>query len=93
MKHITINELIKLTDAKIVDVREKDEYLTGHVPNAVNVPMSGLMFNADQFLSKNEHYYIICQSGGRSQMTVENLTKQGYNVTNVLGGTNAYNNL
>ena len=73
----------------IIDVREIDEYEAGHVPNAKNLPLSTL---GETFvtLEKEQEYYIICQSGGRSARAAEFLSQQGYDVTNVMGGTSSW---
>lgn len=73
----------------IVDVREKDEYARGHIPGAVNFPLSDLGSDFTQ-LDKNTDYYLVCQSGGRSAMAAEFLSDQGFNVTNVMGGTGSW---
>ena len=90
MKSISIEELFKISNINIVDVREEDEFKKKHVPGAKNIPMIGLMHNAEHFLDKSKTYYIICQSGNRSQITCQDLASKGYNVINVLGGTSAY---
>lgn len=73
----------------IVDVREKDEYARGHIPGAVNFPLSDLGSDFTQ-LDKNTDYYLVCQSGGRSAMAAEFLSEQGFRVTNVMGGTGSW---
>ncbi len=73
----------------IVDVRETDEYARGHIPGAVNFPLSDLGSDFTK-LVKNTDYYLVCQSGGRSAMAAEFLSDQGFNVTNVMGGTGSW---
>lgn len=62
------------------------EYQLGHVPQAINLPLSTLTENYQQ-LDKNQPYYLICQMGSRSAQACAFLSQQGYQVTNVLGGT------
>ncbi len=73
----------------IVDVRETDEYARAHIPGAVNFPLSDLGSDFTK-LDKNTDYYLVCQSGGRSAMAAEFLSDQGFNVTNVMGGTGSW---
>ena len=73
----------------IVDVRETDEYARGHIPGAVNFPLSDLGSDFTK-LDKNTDYYLVCQSGGRSAMAAEFLSDQGFIVTNVMGGTGSW---
>lgn len=90
MKKININEVSKVADAKIIDVREVVEYQQGSIPGAVNIPLTGLVFNAKKFLNKDEQYYILCQGGGRSMQACLVLSAKGYDVTNLEGGYAAY---
>jgi rhodanese-related sulfurtransferase len=48
----------------IVDVREPHEFTTGHIPNALNMPMSS--FDPEE-LPRGKPVVLICQSGGRSR--------------------------
>lgn len=73
----------------IVDVRETDEYARGHIPGAVNFPLSNLGSDFTK-MDKNTDYYLVCQSGGRSAMAAEFLSEQGFRVTNVMGGTGSW---
>jgi len=47
----------------IIDVREPHEYAAGHVPGAINMPLS--TFSPAQ-LPKGKSIALICQAGGRS---------------------------
>ncbi|MGB7962351.1 MAG: rhodanese-like domain-containing protein, partial [Propionicimonas sp.] len=49
----------------LVDVREVHEYRAGHVPGAVNIPLSLLPLRVSE-LPASKPLYVICQSGGRS---------------------------
>ncbi len=96
MKQITFDELNEiitngLPEGKvIVDVREKDEYAGGHVPGALNAPMSILKDKHSDYFDKSKEYYVICQSGGRSMQVCVFLNQFGIDVTNVQGGTGSY---
>lgn len=79
----------KRNELAIIDVREIDEYQSAHIKEAKNMPLSLLQETAAA-LDKNQLYYIICHSGGRSQMASEYFASLGYNVTNVMGGMSAW---
>ncbi|WP_251869465.1 rhodanese-like domain-containing protein [Enterococcus italicus] len=74
---------------KIIDVREKEEYDYGHVPTAVNLPLSELA-ESYPILEKDQEYFLICQTGSRSATACQFLGNKGYKAINVMGGTSAW---
>lgn len=79
--------------ALLIDVREPDEYRVGHVPGAINVPLSELPDRvADCTSAATVH--LVCQSGGRSLRACEFLSAQpgasGTTFVNVSGGTKGW---
>ncbi|GIO28702.1 rhodanese-like domain-containing protein [Ornithinibacillus bavariensis] len=89
MKEITPDELaIKMRNGEklhIIDVREDEEVATGKIPGARHIRLGDLEDRLDE-LDKNEHYYMVCRSGGRSSMACEILLEKGFSVTNMVGG-------
>ncbi|UYO96450.1 rhodanese-like domain-containing protein [Microbacterium sp. M28] len=85
MKSITVAELAARANTPLIDVRERDEFARGHVPGAVNIPMSEIGSRLDEL--PGEAFDVICQVGGRSARVVEALEARGYDVTNIDGGT------
>ena len=86
---IPVNELTTLVEngSLVVDVREPDEYESGHIPGAILVPLSTVLTNKSEFES-DETIYVVCRSGGRSMQACEMLHDVGIsNVVNVAGGT------
>ncbi|GAB3284078.1 rhodanese-like domain-containing protein [Microbacterium sp. MEC084] len=88
MNEISVQELHDRKDVPLVDVREVHEYEAGHVPGAVNIPMSQLGERIGDLPA--EPFDVICELGGRSGRVVEALSERGYEVTNVAGGTSAW---
>ncbi|WP_307976651.1 rhodanese-like domain-containing protein [uncultured Streptococcus sp.] len=91
-KTINIDQLENLLanqEINLIDVREADEYASGHIPSAVNMPLSQL---DDSFssLDADKSYHLVCQMGGRSARAYQFLEAQGFDVTNVDGGTSAW---
>ncbi len=71
----------KMADYLILDVREPAEYAAGHLPNALNIPRGVLEFkigNQPSFQDKQASIVVYCQSGGRSALATEALSKLGY---------------
>lgn len=84
-----LQEALKEQPLNIIDVRERMEFAMGHVPTAVNLPLSEFV-SGYQALDKDKTYHIICQSGARSGQACLFLEAQGYNVVNIAGGTSAW---
>ena len=77
------NELI-LNDAVIIDVRSSQEYETGHIVDAINIPVENISsVNYD----KETVIIVYCASGVRSANAAKALIDAGYtNVYNLDGG-------
>jgi rhodanese-related sulfurtransferase len=81
-----------LEEAFVVDVREPWEYREGHVPGAVNIPLSTLPTRLSE-LPKDRPILLVCNSGNRSGVAADFLVQQGFageKVYNLEGGTYAW---
>jgi rhodanese-related sulfurtransferase len=78
--------------AVTVDVREPAEYAAGHVPGAVNIPLSQLGTQAASLAteSKGAQVFVVCASGNRSKAGAGLLVKGGLDAWSVAGGTAAW---
>ncbi len=75
----------------ILDVRTPEEFATGHVPGAVNVPIDALASRMGALAGEQgKEIYVICAVGGRSSVAADQLAAAGFSATNVLGGTDAW---
>lgn len=70
---------------QIIDVRELNEFKSGHIPGAKNIPLKKI----DNYTPKGKTY-IICQSGMRSKKASKLLKDKGYDIVNVKGGMSAW---
>lgn len=88
---ISVDELAEAiaAGARVVDVRETDEYLGGHIPGAVHVALGTVPDHVDAFRGDGPTY-VVCKVGGRSLRACEFLADQGLDVVNVAGGTMAW---
>jgi phage shock protein E len=63
----------------IIDVRTPEEFRGGHVPNAINLPLSGLPNDVTQrFPNKDQVLLLHCLAGGRSAVAQRLLRAKGY---------------
>ena len=88
---ITVDELAGRLErgAVLIDVRQPNEFVEGHVPGAVLIPLNELPDRVDEVPTGRE-VLVICRSGGRSAMACELLDEQGLSAVNVVGGTLAW---
>lgn len=76
--------------ARLVDVREEDEWNAGHVAGAVLIPLDSLQRRMAE-IPKDQDVILICRSGRRSGKAQTYLFKQGYSrVANLTGGILAW---
>ncbi|MCE5196444.1 MAG: rhodanese-like domain-containing protein [Negativicutes bacterium] len=91
IKSIHVNDIDRLIGTiNLIDIREPSEFRAGSIRSAKNIPMQTLLRQPEGYLQKDQPYYLICQSGARSQSACRQLTKAGYDVTNVAGGVGSY---
>lgn len=67
----------------IVDVRSVEEYKSGHIKNAVNVPLPNIN---EIDISKDKKIIVYCRSGSRSLTSAGELHKLGYKYIYNMGG-------
>lgn len=70
-----------------IDVRSPEEFQTGHVGMAVNIPVDQIAERIQSVTTdKNAEIYLSCKSGRRAGIALETLKGLGYTkVTNVGG--------
>lgn len=64
-------------DELLLDVREPDEFVAGHIPNAVNLPLSQLRHRHAE-LPMNRDIWISCGVGQRAYYATRFLAQHGY---------------
>lgn len=75
---ITYEEIKKLDNYIVVDVREYAEYKKGHILDAVLIPVGTIDENVE--LDKNKTIIVYCRSGNRSNEAAKKLKELGYTV-------------
>lgn len=88
---IPVSEFITLhrADTYVVDVRESDEYAAGHIAGARHVQLSSLPWLMDTFPT-DRRIYVICRSGPRSEIAVEQMNRSGLHAVCIEGGMRAW---
>lgn len=73
----TAHTWLEEKSAILIDVRETDEYVKEHIPEAHLVPLSG--FNREDFPEDHDKIVIFhCQSGGRTNASAARILATGF---------------
>ena len=84
--------LMKETEGYILlDVRTKEEYESGYIPGAINIPLSDINENVVSSLpDKSQMILVYCRSGNRSRQASDKLVNLGYANIIEIGGINSW---
>jgi glyoxylase-like metal-dependent hydrolase (beta-lactamase superfamily II) len=86
------HQIEERSDVQIVDVRQPAEYRSGHLPQAINLPLAHLEEQAAQ-LDPSRPTAVICAGGYRSTAAASILARRGFReLFNVVGGTSGWIN-
>lgn len=84
-------QLINNQGARVVDIRDKEHFETGHIVDAINIPASDLATQIDKKLKKVKPIVVVCDTGTSSGQAVAVLRKSGHeNTFNLQGGLAAW---
>lgn len=88
------NELLQENRARLIDVREKNEWDEGFIPGATHVPRGFLESRIEEAVpDKNTPLVVYCAGGVRSAFATKTLQEMGYtNVVSMSGGYNGWKN-
>lgn len=69
-----------MKDRVIIDVREPEEYASGHANAAINVPLGQVQGSPKQLanIPKDTELILYCRSGNRSAVAKSILAQQGF---------------
>ena len=75
-------------DGTVVDVRDEEEYITGHLADAVLLPVDEISAEtaAEALPNQSSPVLVYCKTGKRSHAAAEKLASLGYSELYDLGG-------
>lgn len=73
----------------LLDVRDPDEFEEGHIPGAVNLPLSEIRTRMNE-LPRDREISIYCGMGQRAYYATRILIQNGYHAKNLAGGMRTY---
>jgi rhodanese-related sulfurtransferase len=78
----------------LIDVRESDEFASGHLPGAVHMSRGMLEFKMSanpELAARDLKIVLYCKTSGRAALAALQLKEMGYlNVRSIAGGTDAW---
>lgn len=85
-------EMMDTRDVVILDVREQDEYDSGHIPGAVLLPVGAIEEGTagEVIPEKDSVVLVYCRSGNRSKTASSKLAELGYTNIYEFGGINTW---
>lgn len=94
-RQVSATEAQELMDTEegyvIVDVRTPEEFDSGHIPGAVNVPNEEIGSEDPEALpDKDQLILVYCRSGNRSVQAAKKLAALGYTNVVEFGGINSW---
>lgn len=80
IREVTPTEVMADTNPNLVllDVRERNEWNLGHLPNAIHIPRGSMETKVEALIPRDKHVVIYCQSGNRSAFAADTLQQMGY---------------
>ena len=80
-------QLINTEDAKVVDVRPKEEFRKGHLPNAINIPSKDMQRRIGELDAyKETPIILVCKTGTSAGASGAMLAKAGFKRLHKLRG-------
>ena len=88
----TAKEMMDTREVIILDVREQDEYDSGHIPSAVLLPVDAIdeTTAAEAIPEKDATVLVYCRSGNRSKTASFTLAELGYTNIYEFSGINTW---
>ena len=90
ISHAKAKEMMD-NDVIILDVREAYEFSSGHIKNAINLPLGRVQNGITKVTSDKEKTILVyCLSGSRSGSAARSLHSLGYNNAHNIGGISSW---
>lgn len=96
MKSISVVDLKEKFDKKekfdLLDVREANEISCAKIDPHIHIPIGSIVAKCEE-LNKEKELIVMCHTGVRSAQVCQFLEPQGFDVTNLDGGIDAWSQL
>ncbi|GAA6144450.1 MAG: sulfurtransferase [Thalassolituus sp.] len=84
--------MINRENAIVLDIREKADFKTGHLVNAINIPFASLSSRTGELEKyRKQPIVLVCKSGQTVGAAGKMLREQGFNTVRMKGGMMEWN--
>ncbi|PUE61905.1 sulfurtransferase [Limnohabitans sp. Rim8] len=96
VEEISVDQAVKAIQScdVLIDVRETEEYLAGHLPGALHMSRGMLEFKMagnPKFQSRDMNIVLYCKTSGRAALCAQSLAQMGYShIQSIAGGIDAW---
>jgi rhodanese-related sulfurtransferase len=91
IEHRQLALLLNDPNLLLIDVREKEEFDRGHLPNAIHMSKGVLERDIEKIIPNPEANIVLyCSGGYRSVLAADNLQKMGYSKVKSLAGGSSH---
>lgn len=87
--HVTELAAAHQRGERVIDVRERHEFVSGHIPHAEWIPLSLVPLRVDE-IKGSQPIWLVCETGNRSYQAASYLDRHGVHAVSVDGGTSAW---
>lgn len=84
--NVLVEEARQTDNAVLIDVRTPEEFASGHIEDAYNIPLDRIDITSQVVKDKSTPLYLYCRSGARSARACHYLQSEGYTNAVNIGG-------
>ena len=90
VRSVPVSQAVRMVNhdsALIIDVREPDEFRSGHIPNAINIPLGSLRSRMGEIEKFRDRPLVIsCRTSQRSAKAAMTLRRHDFRSVHILAG-------
>lgn len=86
-------QLINKDQAIVLDIRDKKDFASGHLAQAINIPYANLATRLDELNNhKNRPIILVCKTGQTVSIAAKMLREKGFHAVRMSGGMLEWSN-
>lgn len=85
----TIDEVMAIKNAYLIDVRKEEDYIKETIQGAIHIYLEDFSINEDK-LPKEQPIFLLCYTGEKSDVLASEYQRKGYIIYSIEGGFRSY---